>query len=123
MQQKSLEGGNALGPVEQALEKLVQEKDGELIVNWKHFHELNNNNDEINTEAYQAAVNKLEELNILSVESNNNYEIIGCEIVLNPRWHIFRLYFTRETDVKAYKEAVYKNAQYSVGIQQIRVIK
>ena len=75
-------------PIQETLEKLVQEGDEEIVVDWKLFHDLEGfRTMTLKEQMYSAAVEKLQELNILSYEENGNYELSSDgPIILNPRY-------------------------------------
>lgn len=105
MAQKSLEGGNALGPVEQALEKLVQEKGNVIRVNWNFFCKLKNDQSR-NPFTYINAVKELEQKGILSFNKDKNYELRSNFNCHNPNFFSSYVYFTKEKDAKEYMEII-----------------
>ena len=88
---------------------------GEATVNWKLI-DLIDIQKYPGSEFYTKIILYLEELNILSVETNKTFGLDSDGINLNPKINSFPRYFTREEDAIAYKEIVYKNARYEIDI-------
>lgn len=71
---------------------------------------------------YRETVDKLKEDGILSLEPEGNYQIVGCNVVLNPHSHILTLYFTRKPDAIEYARRNYGNALYEVMVDKIETL-
>lgn len=59
---------------------------------------------------------------IFSFNSEGNYQLEGCGVIVSPRasglWRPV-LYFTRRRDAEKYAELKYTNAQYEVTVNKI----
>ena len=103
--------------IKESLEKLLTTEGRKVTVDWNFFHELESKKDKyLGGQIYSAAVDKLRELNILSLKQEGNYFIVGCNMIINPSVRMFLLYFTRKGDVDAYKEIAYNKTMYSTSI-------
>ncbi len=65
---------------------------------------------------YKNIIDSLIDMNILSMKKEGNYSVSGCGTSLNLRLHFFRLFFTEEKYAKEFRDEVYGNAIYDVGI-------
>jgi hypothetical protein len=67
-------------------------------------------------------VKKLLDSGIFSFESEGNYQLEGCGIIVSPRasglWRPV-LYFTERKDAEEYAKLEYSNAQYEVTVNKI----
>jgi hypothetical protein len=95
------------------LEKLVDEVDGKLRVNWEIYDKMTERRE------YDTAVCALLELGILSFREKGNYGLIGGGTVLNPSTVGSSIYFTQKEDALAYKKAQYSGAIYRISLFQV----
>lgn len=107
------------GLFDKQIEELVKIEGNEVSVDWKGFRQKQF--DGYSSEFEQDFYRKLHDLKVLSFGSNGNFEVRGCGISLNPNIHIFETYFTSEKQARAYKEAIYADALYDVGIIRIEI--
>jgi hypothetical protein len=94
----------------EVLEKLVDEEDDKIVVDWEFFNELERR------DYSSLATHVLLELGMLSLNWKNNYALFGCGIIINPSAVFSSTYFTRKEDAEAYKKAAYSGTLYSVSI-------
>ncbi|MFH1474019.1 MAG: hypothetical protein ABIE55_03970 [Candidatus Aenigmatarchaeota archaeon] len=92
-------------------------------VNWKKFKKLLDKNEAgYGAIKYRETVDKLLEDEIFSFKPEGNYQIVGCNVVLNPHSHILTLYFTRKSDAVKYANKNYGNALYEVMVDKIETL-
>ncbi|MFW9853176.1 MAG: hypothetical protein ACFFDS_09545 [Candidatus Thorarchaeota archaeon] len=93
------------------------------MVDWRLFIEKQDYRQGTRSqEEYDKMVDELLKSNILSLEPEGNYCLIGCSIVVSPRhsrlWRPI-LYFTRRSDAKDYAKLKFSKAQYGVDIHKV----
>jgi hypothetical protein len=104
------------------MEGVIEEQGSKITVDWKKIAEMEKTAREGTHSAtlLYGTYTHLIELGILSLESKGNYQLTGSSIVLNPRSHgLIQVYFTREEDAEAYKEAMFGGVQYDVNISKL----
>ena len=97
------------------VKKYIIFNDGEAHVNWELIDTIDIQK-YADSELYNKILMSLNELDILSPESDNNFSLDTGGINLNPKINSIPLYFTREKDAIAYKKIVYKDARYEIDI-------
>lgn len=110
-------------------EGLVKIRKGKLVVDWKLFinsYRWPEKYGKVDgTTMYHYFVYLLLELNILSSEGDDNYEVIYSSgfVETLPNLGEKLRYFTRSSDADEYMEARAPNADYPWEIRKIKVVK
>lgn len=94
---------------------------GEATVNWKLIDSIDIQK-YTGSELYTKIILYLEELDILSTETDNTLGLDSGGINLNPKINSVPRYFTKKEDAIAYKEIVYETARYDIKIIEMTSI-
>ena len=108
------------------LEKYVKKEGNEVVVDWNSIRKLTSGREgSYNESLHEKILKHLQEMKILSVKQNHNYELTGCGLCLNPSLGngIVNLYFTREQDAREYKRVNFNGSMYHVGIRRVEVVE
>jgi len=111
-------------PKNKEVEEYVKLEGREVIVDWQAIESIKTRDADIGTPQLRDEVLKyLKDLDILSAEPNGNYGLYTERLSQNPHLSFLELYFTREEDAKAYKQARFSRARYPVSIRKLEVIE
>lgn len=101
-------------PLPQTIDDLLT---GKGKINWEKFHYLENNqrSGTMSAEWYLEIVHGLIHQGVFTFDKND-YTLLGCGMILNPRAHILQVNFANKEDAEAYKQAAYGNAMYGVSV-------
>lgn len=85
-------------------------------INWEVVNEYNLSG---NNRVYRKMMKELQRMNILSIDPDGNYMVMGCGVHLNPSEGGSFFFFTEKGHAKEFKEEVYGDAMYGVSIHEL----
>lgn len=96
----------------------IKKLEVEWEVDWKKFKELEESREgTYNDQLHVTAINLLEKVGVLSMNPENNYELLHKGIpggLDGPGYSGISFYFTREDDAKTYAEAKWGKGHTSI---------
>jgi hypothetical protein len=100
---------------------VFKEENGQVTVDWAKIVEMQRTMREgtYSAQLLHGTYDHLIDLGILSVQPEGNYQLSGEGVILNPRSHVFPLYFVRENDAKDYKNLMFSKTQYPIHISKV----
>ena len=85
-------------------------------IDWKEFVELQKYRE---VPKYHMMVSKLVKDKVFSYESEGNYQLTSCGVVVSPRDRLSILFFTDKDDALDYAKIKHKNSLYTVIITKV----
>jgi hypothetical protein len=113
--------------LEKCLEEAIKKDDGNVVVDWKKVLWLNDNTKIGDYYGPRGGIwSRLVAENVLSRESEGNYYLLDGNLILNPVDQLPNrgsdwLYFTREEDAEAYRNAQFGKTPFFDSVKVVKL--